>query len=235
MPTPHVAGDESERVRSVFSRRAADGLDERYAYWKPENLSTFQERERVLLSMLRARGLLPLTETRVLDVGCGLGGVLRDFLRYGAAPERLAGVDLIEARIEAARKLAPNIDFRVASGAELPFDDGSFDLALCFTVFSSITDPATRTRVAGEMRRVLRPGGAVLWYDFWINPVNRDTRAVTLREAARLFACAPAAARRVSLAPPLARAVAPRSRLAAEMLGWVPLLRTSWMALLVLD
>jgi SAM-dependent methyltransferase len=227
--------EESERVRGVFSRRAADGRDGRYAYWKPENLHTLQERERVLLGMLRAHGLLPLGEKRVLDVGCGAGGVLRDFLRYGATPEHLAGVDLVEPRIEAARALAPNIDYRVGSGAELPFEDGSFDLALCFTVFSSITDPATRARVAGEMRRVLRSGGAVVWYDFWINPVNPDTRAVTLREASRLFACEPVAARRVSLAPPLARAVAPRSQLACELLARLPLLRTSWIALLVVE
>ncbi|MDP9347191.1 MAG: SAM-dependent methyltransferase, partial [Actinomycetota bacterium] len=74
-----------------------------------------------------------------------------------------------------------------------------------------------------------------LWYDFWINPVNRDTRAVTLREAARIMACRPVAARRVSLAAPLARAVAPRSRLAYELLASLPVLRTSWMALLAVE
>jgi SAM-dependent methyltransferase len=224
--------DESERIRRVFARRAAQGLDARYAYWKPENLFLYQERERALLSLLRAEDLLPLTTSRVIDVGCGTGGVLRDFLGYGAVPDNLAGVDLVPDRIEAARELSPNIDFRVANAVDIPFEDGAFDMALCFTVFSSITDPGTRRQVAREMLRVLRPGGIVVWYDFWVNPVNPETRGVRLREVAELFGGPPVAARRVTLAAPIARLLAPRTWLASELLSRLPLLRTSWIALL---
>jgi SAM-dependent methyltransferase len=223
--------DETERVRGVFSRRAAEGLDSRYAYWRPENLLVFQERERALLSILRARGLLPLAESRIIDVGCGTGGVLRDFLRYGAAPENLVGVDLVPERVDAAREFAPNMDFRVANAADLPFGNETFDMALCFTVFSSIMDDRTRALVAREILRLLRRGGHVVWYDFWINPVNRDTRAVRLGEVARLFGSRPVEARRVTLAAPLARAVAPRSWIGSEVLSSLPMLRTNWLAL----
>jgi SAM-dependent methyltransferase len=182
----------------------------------------FQERERALLYVLRAQGLLPLTDSRIIDIGCGTGGVLRDFLRYGAAPENLVGVDLIPERIEAAGQFAPNIDLRVADAADLPFADRTFDMALCFTVFSSIISAQTRELVAREMLRLLRPGGHVVWYDFWINPLNRDTRGLRLRDVARLFGSRPIEARRVTLAAPLARAVAPRWWVGSEVLNALP-------------
>ena len=54
----------------------------------------------------------------------------------------------------------------------------------------------------------LRPGGAVLWYDFtYNNPRNPDVRGVPLRRVQALFPQAHITARRVTLAPPLARAV----------------------------
>jgi hypothetical protein len=66
----------------------------------------------------------------------------------------------------------------------------------------------------------------VLWYDFTVNPTNRRTRGIGVREAAALFAGCPIRMRRVTLAPPLARLVAPRSWLAAAMLEAIPPLRS---------
>jgi ubiquinone/menaquinone biosynthesis C-methylase UbiE len=115
----------------------------------------------------------------------------------------------------------------VQAGADaLPFADGTFDLVSQFTVFSSILDAGVRRRAAGEMVRVLRPGGLMLWYDFTRNPTNRDTHGIGRREAAALFPGCRIEARSVTLAPPLARLVAPRSWLAAELLEMVPPLRT---------
>jgi ubiquinone/menaquinone biosynthesis C-methylase UbiE len=216
--------------------RASSGLrsldvDLRYTLWDDGALFRYHERERAILKLLGRRGFTPLDDVRVLDVGCGDGGTLRDFLDYGASPENLAGIDLADARIDRARRLAPHLDYRVADAAALPFEDQSFDLALAFTLFTSITSAAMRERVAAEIRRVLRPGGGVLWYDFWINPVNPDVNALGLDEVRRLFGGEPVEARRVSLAPPLARLLASRSWLACQLLAQVPLLRTHWLAL----
>jgi ubiquinone/menaquinone biosynthesis C-methylase UbiE len=123
------------------------------------------------------------------------------------------------------------MDIRVANAATLPFDDRTFDLALTFTMFSSIPDAALRLDVATEIRRVLRPRGAVLWYDFWTNPVNADVKALRLREIERLFGRKAAEARRVTLAPPISRRVAPHSLLACELLTAIPFLRTHWLAI----
>jgi SAM-dependent methyltransferase len=224
--------NERQRVSAAYARRAALGLDSRYDYWEPANLFIFQERERLALALLRRYGLLPLGRRRVLDLGCGEGGVLRDLLRYGAQPDCLVGLDLLPERIAAARRANPGIDVLVGDVTALPFADRTFDLLLAFTLFSSILDANTRSRAATEALRVLRPDGSLLWYDFWINPVNRDVRPMPLRELRRLFPGCIVEARRVTLAPPLARALVPRWRAAASALSAVPWLRTHWLALI---
>jgi ubiquinone/menaquinone biosynthesis C-methylase UbiE len=101
---------------------------------------------------------------------------------------------------------------------------------LAFTLFSSITDAEKRKAVAAEIVRVLRPGGGLLWYDFWTNPVNHDVEALGLGEVRRLFGREPVEAQRVTLAPPVARLLARHSRLLCELLAKLPLLRTHWLA-----
>jgi hypothetical protein len=55
----------------------------------------------------------------------------------------------------------------------------SQDLVLQSTVFSSLLDDAFQQRLADAMWRWLKPGGAVVWYDFTVdNPRNRDVRGV---------------------------------------------------------
>src|SRR6188508_3498811 len=107
--------DPVDQIKEAYARRNERGLDTRYSIWDREALFQGQSLERALLPMLDRNGFRPLGEVDILDVGCGTGSVLRDFLRYGARPERLAGVDLLEERIERARSLAPNVDFRVAN------------------------------------------------------------------------------------------------------------------------
>ncbi len=57
-----------------------------------------------------------------------------------------------------------------ASGTELPFADGEFDLALSVATMHHIADAADVARALGEMARVVRPGGHVLVWDH--NPRN---------------------------------------------------------------
>ena len=77
------------------------------------------------------------------------------------------------------------------------------------------------------MLRVLRPGGVMLWYDYHVdNPRNADVRGVTEARDARAVSRCRLDLRRVTLAPPLARALAPHSRLACQLLEAIPFLRT---------
>jgi hypothetical protein len=77
-------------------------------------------------------------------------------------------------------------------------------------VFSSILDPTVRRRVFAEMRRVVRPGGSILVYDFVIRkPGNVDVVAMTPR-LLRSMAGPPAES--ISITP-LVHAIALASRL----------------------
>jgi ubiquinone/menaquinone biosynthesis C-methylase UbiE len=225
------ADREAARVREAYARRAERGLDARYDYWEPANLFIYQSRERALLALLRSSRMLPL-DGRVLDVGCGDGAVLRDLIRYGAAPAGLCGIDLLEARVRRARELLPDGYFEVADAQQLRFADGEFDLVLGFTLLSSVVDPAARLRVAGEMLRVTKPGGLVVVYDFWTNPTNPDVRPVPRRELRRLFAGHSVTFRSTTLAPPIVRLLttAPGGWLACTLLEMLPFLRTHYVA-----
>ncbi|HYC33667.1 MAG TPA: class I SAM-dependent methyltransferase [Gemmatimonadales bacterium] len=226
------AAAETERVRRAYARRPA--RDERYSWLQPAHQYLMQQRDRAVLAALRRHGLLALEGLRVLEIGCGDGNWLRDLVRWGASPERLAGVDLLRDRLrEAARKGPPGSGLALALGNELPFSDATFDLVIQSTVFTSILDGGLRARVAVEMLRVLRPGGHVLWYDFHVNnPRNPDVRAVGRAELRALFPGCDVDARRVTLAPPLARRIAGWSWLACRLLEAVPLLRTHSLAVI---
>ena len=94
---------------------------------------------------------------RVLDVGCGPGALTSELVaRTGA--EHVAAVDPSASFVEAARARNPGVDVRLGSAEKLPFDDGAFDTALAQLVVHFMTDPV---RGIGEMRRVVRAGGAV--------------------------------------------------------------------------
>jgi ubiquinone/menaquinone biosynthesis C-methylase UbiE len=188
---------------------------------------TLQTRERAVLRLLQREEYQPLARLDVLEVGCGSGGVLLDLVRWAADPVRLHGCDLIPERVSSARRRLPStISLSAAEGAALPYPDARFDLVLQFTVLTSVLDGNLRARIAGEMWRVLRPGGAVLSYDFRFRGHNPAVRAVHPREVRELFPEGEFTHQRVTLAPPIARRLAKYSRLACELLHLIPWLRT---------
>jgi len=93
-------------------------------------------------------------------------------------------------------------------------------------MMSSVLDPGMRRTIVSEMLRVVRPGGILLWYDFTVNPFNRDVAGIRHGELCGLFQGAVVNASRVTLAPPLTRLLAPRAWLACEILAAIPWLRT---------
>lgn len=92
----------------------------------------------------------------ILDVGCGSGRNLELLDQFG----RAVGVEPAGPGLEACRARGLGDD-RVVEGpaTELPFEDGSFDLACAFDVLEHLDDDAAGL---AEMRRVLRPSGLVL-------------------------------------------------------------------------
>jgi hypothetical protein len=83
------------------------------------------------------------------------------------------------------------------------------------------------------MWRVLKPGGAVLWYDFFVdNPRNRDVKGMPEKEIRRLFPAGQLHLRRTTLAPPLARRLVPLSWTLAALLEGARVLNTHYAALI---
>lgn len=221
--------DVAERIRDAYARRAQRGIDARHDPAGPAARYIHETRERALLSLLRRHGFLELGRLRILDIGCGEGASLRALLRLGATPAGVAGVDLLRERVMGARSLPAPVAVCVADAGALPFADGTVDLALAFTLLSSIPDAEARARAAREAVRVLRPGGMLVVYDFWINPLNRDVRPLRARELRRLFAGCHLDMQRVTLAPPLVRVLARRCRWACAALDRLPWLRTHYL------
>ena len=219
---------ELDRIRVEYARRAQDPrLRGLYSSARPDVLLAMQTRERAILRMLQEAGFDSLSRLDLLDMGCGSGGVLLDFLRWGADPARLHGCDLLPERIGAARRrLAPSTSLAVADGGALPYPTAYFDLVLQIGVLTSVLDGNLRARIADEMWRVLRPGGAVLSYDFRFQGRNPAVKAIHPREIRALFPEGTFMHRRVTLAPPIARRLAKWSWLACELLHALPWLRT---------
>ena len=94
---------------------------------------------------------------RVLDVGCGPGGLTGELVaRAGGAG--VAAIDPATQFAEACRARHPDADVRVGAAEQLPWADGEFDAALSQLVIGFMRDP---DRGVAEMMRVTRPGGTV--------------------------------------------------------------------------
>lgn len=187
-----------------------------------------------MLALLKEYGRGSLEDQRLLEVGCGTGFWLREFIKWGIRPTNVVGVDLLPDRIATAAELCPQGVQLVCGGATtLDFPDGTFDLVLQSTVFTSIIDGRIKQRIADEMLRVLKPDGLVLWYDYHVNnPWNSDVRGVPRQEIKKLFHGCRIDLRRITLVPPLTRLVAPRSWLACWLLNTIPLLRTHYLGVI---
>jgi ubiquinone/menaquinone biosynthesis C-methylase UbiE len=112
--------------------------------------------------------------SEVLDVGCGPGVTACMIAQeYGSS---VMGFDLSEVMIAAANdkakqlNLTDKVTFRVADVFEMPFEDGSFDVALAESVFTPL--PGDKGQALAEMVRVIRPGGRIAINESTFDPAT---------------------------------------------------------------
>jgi ubiquinone/menaquinone biosynthesis C-methylase UbiE len=114
---------------------------------------------------LRARreALLSHAAGRVLEIGAGTGANLP---LYGDAVESLTVTEPeapMARRLERrAREQSRPVEVVQAPAEQLPFEDGQFDVAVSTLVLCTVGDPA---RALGELHRVLKPGGELLFLE----------------------------------------------------------------------
>ncbi len=222
---------ESERVKQVYQARQDKGWEKRYSLYQGGALHMIQERERVLLSMLKDT-VGPLRDKRILDIGCGNGGTLIPFLFYGAKVENCFGLDILEDRIEAANKRLLGMTFACCSAEDIPFEKGTFDLVTMFTCLSSVLDNDVRRRICEEAFAMLCPGGWALIYDFRVNnPFNTNVKAVTFKELKQYFQCCKYHTKTLTLLPQLGRVLGAYSMSVCCLLAKIPFLRTHRMTM----
>ena len=115
-------------------------------------------------------GLLSLTAAdKVLDIGCGYGGLLIYLNRKVGFTQVMEGLDCSALMVQRAqaemrnRGLDSLVSIRQGLATKLPYTDGSFDVVLSTYVIKHLSDQLTR-EMFGEVMRVLKPGGRFcLW------------------------------------------------------------------------
>lgn len=226
-------GSHATRIRAVYGHYDATPAEQRKREPRnPGNAAITLDRDqglgRAIASMFD-----DFAAVRVLDVGCGRGALLRELVARGARTANLHGIDLLADRIADARRLNPDLDLRCADARHVPYADNSMDLVACCTIFSSILEPEVRDEVAREIRRVLAPRGAVLWYDVRLpNPWNPNTIEMSRTRIRRLFPGLRDELRSATLLPPLARRLGPLTNLLYGPLAALPFLRSHYLGLL---
>jgi len=92
----------------------------------------------------------------ILDVACGTGVVAREAAKRLGKSGRVFGLDCNDGMLAVARRIAPNIDWRLGRAEDLPFESCIFDAVTCQFALMFFEDRGAALR---EMWRVLKPGG----------------------------------------------------------------------------
>ena len=152
-----MAGLDARRVNEYFARR-----DTVAAWWDPEKSPLAFHYAAELRVIDDHLAIDPAWE--VLDVGTGRGRFGLHFATHGC---RVVGIDVNPDMIEFARDSVRRLDFadrfevRAGDAADLrDFENGRFDVVLCMELFDHLPD---LDRALGEMGRVLRPGGRLVF------------------------------------------------------------------------
>jgi ubiquinone/menaquinone biosynthesis C-methylase UbiE len=167
---------------------AADGGGYVHGYADAEQRRLFEQAEHWRDELILA-GTTLAPDTRLLEVGCGVGAVL-GVLGQAFPGLELAGVDIEQAQLVVARRhldsLGLDVDLQCADALALPYADGSFDHIWMMWFLEHLADPVGALR---EARRVLVPGGRLtaieVDYDtVWATP-STDGLAAVLGAIAR--------------------------------------------------
>ncbi len=149
-------------------------------------------------------------EIKLLEIGAGSGRNLMIFNELGLVRANLYANELMPERIEMLRQSFPDINIYEGDANKLDNTlDGTFDIVLQSTVFTSILDSSFKQKLANKMWSLVKPGGMVLWYDFaFDNPRNKDVKGVKRAEVKELFKNSKNITfHKVTLAPPIGRRV----------------------------
>lgn len=158
-----VQDSEQRRQVESFFAGSADYWRTLYDGQEPFNAYAYAYHRRLAnaLHLIETHGA---TAVPTLDVGCGAGILVTKLAHRGFDA---TGVDLVPEMISTARgvaekrpELAERVHFEVADIGKLPFEDDRFEVVTALGVIEYLDDPPA---ALGELRRVLRPGGLLVF------------------------------------------------------------------------
>jgi len=158
----------AEQIRQMFNQ-IAPGYDAR------NRLFSF-DRDRAWRRRAAERANLHPGET-ALDLCTGTGKLAHELLSFTRPGGRVIGVDFSEAMLERARKLEPEVEFRLGDVSRLNEPDASID---AITIGFGLRNLVDRELALREMRRVLRPGRRLVILEFAPPPSGPLMRAYRL-------------------------------------------------------
>ena len=207
-----------------------------HAMWSGNNVGNqhiYEERYQTIENLFFECDV-KLHNKKILEIGCAGGAVMGNLIKLGAVEDNIYGIDIRKNRIKDAKKALPNCHFLVMDAANLDFSPDAFELITVSTLFSSILDPSIRRKIASEIYRVLKPGGAVLYYDFrYNNPTNKNVVGIKMREINKLFPNMNKQIQLITLLPPLARRMGKATSFLYPILSAIPFLRTHYLGFFI--
>jgi ubiquinone/menaquinone biosynthesis C-methylase UbiE len=230
MKTEKLKFSEINRLIIEYSERdkRLEGKDI-YSSYNQGSLFLSQQRYRVVSRLLIKNKLTQLNELMILELGCGKGGVLLEMLGLGAKYNCIFGVDILKNKLKEARFQLPKTPLLNADGQKLPLKGSKFSIVIQFTAFSSILDSDVKRNMASEMLRVLKNDGLIIWYDFWTNPINRQTKGIRKNEIKDLFPECTYNFHKITLAPPITRKLVHISWILCMFLEKIKILNTHYL------
>ena len=161
---------------------------------------------------------------KILEIGCGGGGVIKDMINDGFTNFTPVGLDINFSRL---KQIKFDTFIMQGDGSSLPFHDESIDIIIQATVFTSVLDDTKKNTIAKEILRVLKNDGLFLWHDFqYDNPFNKNVKGIRLKEIKKLFPRCSYEYNSLHANPLIARPISKYSVGIAEFLDRIKILHT---------
>ncbi len=160
----------------------------------------YRARRRVFLRTAR-RFVAP--GARVLDLGSGTGFYLERWRELGAS--RIVGSDITDVAVTRLAERHPDLEVaRLDAGDdELPWEEGSFDAISAMDVLFHVVDDDRFARALENARRLLRPGGVLVFSDLFVHGEPWHTPHQAIRSLPQIASAVAAAGLQVELRRPM--------------------------------
>ncbi len=153
----------------------------------PEVLFQMFAADRAMILAVRSTKAEPRV-SKVLDVGCGDGASLLNFIRLGFPPSNLTGLDIRVEEVRRGTKMFPNVTLVCGNAQKMQFPSESFDIVTETGMFTQMLDQELAAQITQEMVRVVKRHAFIILADWRYNkPWSMDYAGLSLRRIRELF------------------------------------------------